>query len=73
MVYDLAHPVDRVVEAFGREVVGPDGCVDRKIPGSLGKPAEMAKLTAPWLHHRRYRRIDRWRVELGPGDVAAAG
>jgi dephospho-CoA kinase len=74
-LYDPGTPgFDRVVEAFGREVVGPDGYVDRKILGSkvFGKPAEMAKLTRAMgsITDAIKAEIDRWRAELGPGEVA---
>src|SRR5215211_4843937 len=47
-LYDPGTPgFDRVVEAFGQEVVGADGYVDRKVLGAkvFGKPDEMNKLT----------------------------
>ena len=47
-LYDPGTPgFDRVVEAFGPEIVGPDGSIDRKILGAkvFGKPEEMARLT----------------------------
>ena len=74
-LYDPGTPgFDRVVEAFGREVVGPDGYVDRKILGAkvFGKPAEMAKLTRAMgsITDAIKAEIDRWRAELGPNDVA---
>jgi dephospho-CoA kinase len=48
-LYDPGTPgFERVVEAFGREVVGADGYVDRKSLGAkvFGKPEEMRKLTS---------------------------
>ena len=47
-LYDPGTPgFDRVVAAFGEDVVGPDGKVDRRILGArvFGKPLEMNKLT----------------------------
>lgn len=74
-LYDPGTPgFDRVVEAFGRDVVGADGYVDRKVLGAkvFGKPAEMAKLTRAMgsITDLIKSEIDRWRAELGPGDVA---
>ncbi len=74
-LYDPGTPgFDRVVEAFGREVVGPDGYVDRKVLGSkvFGKPAEMTKLTRAMgsITDAIKAEIDRWRAELGPDDIA---
>jgi dephospho-CoA kinase len=74
-LYDPGTPgFDRVVEAFGKDVVGADGYVDRKILGAkvFGKPAEMNKLTTAMgsITDAIHNEIDRWRVELGPGDIA---
>lgn len=74
-LYDPGTPgFDRVVEAFGREVVGADGYVDRKVLGAkvFGKPDEMRKLTTAMgsITDAIHDEIKRWRVELGPGDVA---
>jgi dephospho-CoA kinase len=47
-LYDPGTPgFDRVVEAFGQEIVGEDGFIDRKVLGAkvFGKPLEMARLT----------------------------
>jgi dephospho-CoA kinase len=73
-LYDPGTPgFDRVVEAFGREVVGPDGYVDRKILGAkvFGKPEEMNKLTRAMgsITEAIKGEIDRWRAELGPDQV----
>lgn len=73
-LYDPGTPgFDRVVEAFGREVVGADGYVDRKILGAkvFGKPEEMNKLTTAMgsITEAIKAEIDRWRVELGAGEV----
>lgn len=64
---------DRVVEAFGREVVGLDGYVDRKILGAkvFGKPEEMNKLTRAMgsITEAIKGEIDKWRAELGPDQI----
>ena len=70
-LYDPGTPgFDRVVEAFGTEVVGADGYVDRKILGAkvFGKPEEMNKLTRAMgsITEAIKGEIDRWRAELGP-------
>lgn len=74
-LYDPGTPgFDRVVEAFGQDVVGPDGYVDRKILGAkvFGKPEEMGKLTRAMgsITDAIHAEIDKWRAELGPNDVA---
>jgi dephospho-CoA kinase len=74
-LYDPGTPgFGRVVEAFGEEVVGADGYVDRKILGAkvFGKPAEMAKLTRAMgsITEAIKAEIDRWRAELTPNDIA---
>ncbi len=73
-LYDPGTPgFDRVVEAFGRDVVGTDGYVDRKILGSkvFGKPAEMNKLTKAMgsITEAIKGEIDRWRAELGSDQI----
>ena len=73
-LYDPGTPgFDRVVEAFGTEVVGADGYVDRKILGAkvFGKPDEMNKLTRAMgsITDAIKGEIDRWRSELGPDEV----
>lgn len=74
-LYDPGTPgFDRVVEAFGEEVVGPDGYVDRKLLGAkvFGKPEEMRKLTTAMgsITEAIKAEIDGWRESLGPNDVA---
>jgi dephospho-CoA kinase len=74
-LYDPGTPgFDRVVEAFGRDVVGPDGFVDRKILGAkvFGKPEEMNKLTTAMgsITEAIKAEIDRWRGELAHEAVA---
>lgn len=73
-LYDPGTPgFDRVVEAFGKEVVGADGYVDRKILGAkvFGKPEEMNKLTRAMgsITEAIKGEIDKWRAELGPDEV----
>lgn len=73
LVHTLYYPgtpgYDRVVEAFGQEVVGADGYVDRKILGSkvFGKPDEMNKLTTAIgsISEAIKAVIDGWRETLG--------
>ncbi len=73
-LYDPGTPgFYRVVEAFGEEVVGPDGYVDRKILGAkvFGKPEEMNRLTRAMgsITEAIKGEIDRWRAELGPDQI----
>lgn len=73
-LYDPGTPgFDRVVAAFGEDVVGPDGYVDRKILGAkvFGKPAEMNKLTTAMgsITEAIKGEIDKWRANLGPDDI----
>ncbi|MCA9831220.1 MAG: dephospho-CoA kinase [Dehalococcoidia bacterium] len=74
-LYDPGTPgFDRVVEAFGTDVVGADGFVDRKVLGAkvFGKPEEMTKLTTAMgsITDAIHAEIDRWRAEL-PDDAVA--
>ncbi len=74
-LYDPGTPgFDRVVEAFGKDVVGADGYVDRKILGAkvFGKPAEMNKLTTAMgsITEAIKGEIDRWRETLDADDIA---
>ncbi len=73
-LYDPGTPgFDRVVEAFGTDVVGADGYVDRKVLGAkvFGKPEEMNKLTRAMgsITDAIKGEIDRWRAELGPNEI----
>ncbi len=73
-LYDPGTPgFDRVVEAFGPDVVGPDGYVDRKILGAkvFGKPEEMNKLTRAMgsITEAIKGEIDKWRETLGEGEI----
>lgn len=74
-LYDPGTPgFDRVVEAFGDNIVGADGFIDRKILGTkvFGQPAEMARLTKAIgsITDAVQGEIERWRGELGPDDIA---
>jgi dephospho-CoA kinase len=74
-LYDPGTPgFDRVVEAFGGEIVGVDGYIDRKVLGGMvfGKPLEMAKLTRAIgsITDAVQGEIERWRAELGPEEIA---
>lgn len=74
-LYDPGTPgFDRVVEAFGTDIVGADGFIDRKILGAkvFGKPMEMAKLTRAIgnINDAVHKEIDTWRETLGPGEIA---
>jgi dephospho-CoA kinase len=68
-LYDPGTPgFDRVVAEFGREVVGADGYVDRKVLGSkvFGNPEAMRKLTSAMgdISGAIKAEIDRWRDTL---------
>lgn len=74
-LYDPGTPgFDRVVEAFGQEIVGEDGFIDRKVLGAkvFGKPLEMARLTKAIgsITDAVHQEIDGWRETLGPDDIA---
>jgi dephospho-CoA kinase len=74
-LYDPGTPgFERVVEAFGKDIVGGDGVIDRKVLGAkvFGKPAEMARLTKAIgsITDAVHGEIDKWRETLGPNDVA---
>lgn len=73
-LYDPGTPgFDRVVQAFGPEVVGPDGYVDRKVLGArvFGKPEEMNKLTRAMgsITEAIKGEIDKWRETLGEDEI----
>ena len=61
-----------VVEAFGEDIVGPEGEIDRKRLGSIvfGDPAEMAKLNGIMhprmaeMIHQRVQELDRQGVQV---------
>lgn len=74
-LYDPGTPgFDRVVAAFGREIVGPDGFIDRRILGAkvFGKPQEMRRLTEAIGNIGEAVKgvIDGWRDSLGPDGAA---
>ena len=73
-MYDPGKPAfDRIVTSFGKEVIGPDGLVDRKILGSkvFGNPEEMSKLTTAIGDIKGEVRgvMDDWRTSLEPLQV----
>jgi len=78
-LYDPRTPgFDRVVAAFGKDVVGADGYVDRKVLGSkvFGNPEAMRKLTGAMgdISGAIKAEIDRWRETLpddGTGVIEA--
>ena len=65
---------DRIVAEFGDEIVGEGGYIDRKILGGMvfGKPERMGALTKAIgdIAAEMKQTIDRWRAELGDGDIA---
>ena len=74
-LYDPGKPAfDRIVSIFGREIVGADGYIDRKILGSkvFGKPDEMSKLTTAIgdIAAAVKEVVDGWNDTLGGDDVA---
>jgi dephospho-CoA kinase len=74
-MYDPGKPAfDRIVDIFGREIVGPDGFIDRRKLGAktFGKPEEMGKLTRAIgdIGGEVHGVIDKWRAEL-PADAVA--
>ncbi|MCC7364006.1 MAG: dephospho-CoA kinase [Dehalococcoidia bacterium] len=74
-LYDPGTPgFDRIVAAFGKDVVGADGLIDRKILGAkvFGKPEEMNRLTTAIGSIAQAIKgvIDEWRRTLGPDDIA---
>ena len=63
-----------IVEAFGREVVGPDGQLDRKRLGAVvfADPARrkaLEAITHPAIHARRQAILDAWAAERFQGLV----
>lgn len=74
-LYDPGKPAfDSIVSIFGREIVGADGYIDRKILGSkvFGKPDEMSKLTTAIgdIAAAVKEVVDGWNDTLGGDDVA---
>jgi dephospho-CoA kinase len=74
-LYEPGKPAfDRIIETFGRDVVGRDGFIDRRALGArvFGNPDEMAKLTAAIgdIAGAVRQVIESWRATLGRYDVA---
>jgi dephospho-CoA kinase len=74
-LYDPGTPgFQKVVEAFGPQVVGADGYVDRKVLGAkvFGKPEEMRKLTTAMgsITELIKAEIDGWRDSLADDQLA---
>jgi dephospho-CoA kinase len=63
----------RVVEAFGRDVLGPDGTIDRRILGArvFGDPAELKRLNA--LVHPLIGEEIRKRLQAAVGSADPGG
>jgi dephospho-CoA kinase len=65
---------DRVVEEFGREIVGTDGSIDRRALGArvFGRPEEMRRLTRAMgdIGGLVHSVVDGWRATL-PSDGSA--
>ena len=65
---------DRIVDVFGREVIGEDGYIDRRVLGSkvFGKPDEMTNLTSAIgdINAAVKGVIDHWRETLNRDTVA---
>ncbi|MBM3139018.1 MAG: dephospho-CoA kinase [Chloroflexi bacterium] len=74
-MYDPGKPAfDRIVAEFSREIVGPDGAIDRKILGSkvFGNRERMGALTKAIgdISGEMQRVIDEWRATLPRETVA---
>ena len=74
-LYDPGKPAfDRIVAAFGEEVVGEDGFIDRKVLGSkvFGNPEEMSRLTTAIgdIAVAVQGVVEDWNATLGSEDVA---
>ena len=68
---------EAVVEAFGADVVGPDGEIDRKVLGSkvFGDPAQRRRLEGivwPWMKRTMDERLAKIRAEGTPVVVLEA-
>ena len=68
---------EAVIEAFGRDIVGPDGQIDRKALGGkvFGNPAERKRLEGivwPWMRATMERRLAGLRAEGIPVVVLEA-
>jgi dephospho-CoA kinase len=74
-LYDPGQPAfERIVTIFGREIVGPDGYIDRRALGAkvFGRPDEMKKLTTAIGNIREAIKgvIETWNASLAHADVA---
>lgn len=74
-MYDPGKPAfDRIVAEFGREVVGPDGMIDRKAVGAkvFGDAERMRALTTAIgdIGGEMKMTIDGWRATLEPDRIA---
>jgi dephospho-CoA kinase len=74
-LYDPGTPAfARIVAIFGREIVGPDGYIDRRVLGAkvFGQPDEMKKLTTAIGNIREAIGgvIEAWNASLAHADVA---
>ncbi len=66
-----------VVEAFGHDIVAPDGEIDRKVLGGkvFGNPAERNRLEAivwPWMRETMKQRVEQFRRDGAPVVVVEA-
>lgn len=74
-LYDPGKPAfHRIVAAFGKEVVGEDGYIDRKVLGSkvFGNPEQMSRLTTAIgdIAAAVEDVVNGWNATLGQNDVA---
>lgn len=74
-LYEPGKPAfDRIVAAFGHEVIGADGLIDRRILGAkvFGKPEEMQRLGKAIGNIREAVDVvvDEWHATLSKADVA---
>lgn len=74
-MYDPGKPgFDRIVAEFGREVVGEDGMIDRKVIGSkvFGNAERMRALTTAIgdISGEMHRVINEWRDTFSKGQIA---
>ena len=73
-MYDPGKPAfDRIIGAFGQDVVGEDGYIDRRILGSkvFGNAEEMARLTGAIgdIQAEVCGVMDSWRTSLSPNAI----
>lgn len=73
-MYDPGKPAfDRIIEAFGQDVVGEDGYIDRRVLGTkvFGNAEEMARLTSAIGDIQAEVRgvMDSWRTSLSPDGI----